>query len=275
VLEPVVPGEALARRLAAHEAAVHLSGARELRDLGDAILLYDPTDPEPFWNRIVGTDWPADAGAFTRRLDEVITLFATLGRQPHIRTLPSANRPVDLGSRLVEAGFRLVGADRSMILEDPAPSLELVRTLTARPGLRLEHVGRGPELWAMEVARLLAQAFDVETDRMPALGAETIAAGRRPGGAVVLLFDAGIPAATARRISVNGGTYLSSIGTAPGLQGHGLGSLVTAIAVAEAVAEGTRFIHLLVETTNQTAIRVYERLGFVALGEPILDLLVR
>lgn len=275
MLEPVVPGGALARRLAAHELAIHASGTRELRPLGDAVLLIDPTDPEPFWNRIAAPDWPADAAAFERRLDEVVTLFATLGRLPHVRTLPLANRPVDLGARLVDAGFRLVGADRSMVLEDPGPCLALARTLSARSGLRLEHVGRGPELGAMAVARLLVQAFDVETDRMPGLGAETIAAGRRPGGAVLLLFDAGIPAAAGRRITVDGGTYLSSIGTVPELQGRGLGSLVTAVAVAEALEEGTRFVHLLVEATNRTAIGVYERLGFVSLGEPILDLLIR
>lgn len=275
MLEPVVPGEALARRLAAHEAAVHASAGRELRDLGDAVLLHDPTDPEPFWNRLIAPDWPDDEAAFQRRLDEIVTLFATLGRLPHIRTLPLANRPADLGARLEEAGFRLIGEDRCMVLEDPGPCLALARTLPARPGLRLEHVGRGPQLRAIEVARLLVQAFDVEADRVPALGAETVAAGRRPGGAVLLLLDEAIPAAAARRITVDGGTYLSSIGTAPGLQGRGLGSLVTAIAVAEALTEGTRFVHLLVETTNHAASQLYERLGFVVVGEPILDLLMR
>jgi ribosomal protein S18 acetylase RimI-like enzyme len=275
VLESVVPGGALARRLAAHELSIHASGSRELRALGDALLLIDPTDPEPFWNRIAAPDWPADAAAFDRRLDEVVTLFATLGRLPHVRTLPLANRPVDLGVRLVDSGFRLLGADRSMVLEDPGPCLALARTLDTRPGLRLEHVGRGLELGAMEVARLLVQAFDVETDRVPSLGAETVSAGRRPGGAVLLLFHAGVPAAAARRITVDGGTYLSSIATVPELQGRGLGSLVTAIAVREALEQGTQFVHLLVATTNRPAIGVYERLGFVSLGEPILDLLMR
>lgn len=275
MLEPVVPGGMLARRLATHEASVHVSSGRELRDLGDAVMLHDATDAEPFWNRIAAPDWPADARAFDRRLDEVVTLFASMGRQPHVRTLPLGGQPVNLGTRLIDEGFRVVGADRCMVLEDPGACLALARTVPARDDLRLEHVGRGPELWAMEVARLLVQAFDVETDRLPALGAETFSAGRRPGGAVLLLFARGIPAAAARRITADGGTYLSSIATAPGLQGQGLGSIVTAIAVAEALAEGTRFVHLLVEATNQTAIRVYERLGFAVLGEPILDLLMR
>jgi ribosomal protein S18 acetylase RimI-like enzyme len=275
VLEPVVPGGELARRLARHEAAVHAGSGRELRDLADAVLLHDPSDAEPFWNRIAAPLWPEASAAFDRRLDEAVTLFATLGRLPHVRTLPLDNRPADLARRLGDAGFRPVGADRCMVLADPDPCLALARTLSARPDLRLEHVGRGPERWAMEVARLLVGSFDVETDRLPALGAETVAAGRRQGGAVLLLLVDDVPAAAARRITLDGATYLSSIGTAPAFQGRGLGSLITTIAVAEALSERPRAVHLLVEATNWTAIRIYERLGFVCLGEPIVDLLMR
>lgn len=275
MLGPVVPDGALARRLAAHEVAVHTWGGREVRDLGDALLLHDPTDPEPFWNRIAAPAWPDNVAAFDRRLDEVVTLFATLGRAPHVRSLPAGNQPADLERRLAQAGFRPLGADRSMVLDDPGPCLGLARTAAVRPGFRLDHVGQGPELRAIEVARLLVQSFGVESDRVPALGAETLAAGRRPGGAVLLILDGGVPAAAARRITVDGGTYLSSIGTHPGLQGRGLGSLITALAVAEALEEGTGFVHLLVDATNGPAIRLYERLGFVTVGEPTVDLLMR
>ena len=204
-----------------------------------------------------------------------MTIFATLARRPHVRTLALGDAPPDLASRLVENGYRLVGTDRSMVLADPRPSLALAATLETRRGLALEHVGRGPELRAMEVARLLVQAFDVEADRVPALGAETVAAGRRPGGAVLVLLEAGVPAAVARRLTAGGGTYLSSIATAPALQGRGYGSLITALAVAEALSEGTAFVHLLADAGNDAAIQLYERLGFVALGQPILDLLLR
>ena len=274
MLQPVVQGGAFARRLAVHEASVHAWGTRELRDLGDALLLHDSADSEPFWNRISAPDWPIDPAAFGNRLEQAVLLFATLGRLPHIRSLALGNRPPDLIARLTGSGFRAVGADRSMALADAAPSLALARTLEARPGLRLEHVGDGPQLRAIEVARLLVQAFEVETERVPALGAETIAAGRRPGGAVLLLLEGGVPAAVARRLTNDRGTYLSSIATAPGLQGRGYGSLVTALAVEEALAEGTAFVHLLSDATNESAIRVYERLGFARIGEPILDLLM-
>jgi ribosomal protein S18 acetylase RimI-like enzyme len=275
VLQPVVPDEALARRLARHEASIHAVGLRRLRDLGDALLLHDPSDREPFWNRIAAPAWPEDGPAFDRRLDEIVTLFATLDRLPHLRTQSLANRPADLASRLGGAGFRIVGVDRSMVLADPDPCLALARTLATRRDLVLEHVGRGPELRAIEVARLLVQAFDVESDRVPALGAETLFAGRRPGGAVLLVLDAGQPVAVARRVAEEGGTYLSSIATLPSHQGRGFGSLVTALAVAEALEAGTELVHLLVEADNDVAIRVYERLGFVTVGEPILDLLLR
>ena len=275
MLEPVVPDEALARRLAAHEVSVHAWGSREVRDLNDALLLHDRDDPEPFWNRIAAPAWPVEGAVFDRRLDEIVTLFATLDRLPHVRTLALANRPVDLAARLATAGFRPVGMDRSMILADPGPCLALAATFSGRRDLVLDHLGRGPELRAIEVARLLVQAFDVESDRVPALGAETLAAGRRAGGAVLLVLEAGVPASVARRITVGGGTYLSSIATARALQGRGYGSLITALAVAEALDGGTAFVHLLVGADNDVAIGVYERLGFVSLGEPIIDLRLR
>ena len=43
------------RRLLLHEARVHAIPGRDLRDLGDAILLHDPVETEPFWNRLEGS----------------------------------------------------------------------------------------------------------------------------------------------------------------------------------------------------------------------------
>ena len=78
------------RRLLVHEARVHAMPNRELRDLGDAILLYDPAEPEPFWNRVEAIRWPDDADAFDRRLTEVLVLFTSIGRQPHIWPSPGS-----------------------------------------------------------------------------------------------------------------------------------------------------------------------------------------
>jgi hypothetical protein len=43
-----------------HEAAVHAVPDRELRDYGDCLLLHDPRDREPFWNRLEAVRFPDD-----------------------------------------------------------------------------------------------------------------------------------------------------------------------------------------------------------------------
>ncbi|MEO8208831.1 MAG: GNAT family N-acetyltransferase [Chloroflexota bacterium] len=271
----LVLNRALGVRLATHEAQVHARGSRELRDLGDGVLLFDPGDPEPFWNRLVAPDWPADEVMFERRLGEILTLFATLGRLPHVRTVPLGGHPPDIAERLTRAGFRVVGRDRSMALVDTGPALALARTLERRPNLQVEHVGTGSASRAMDVARILVEAFDVETDRISGLAAETVAAARRPGGAALLLLEDGRPVAAARRVTLDDATYLSSIGTIPSNRGLGYASLLTAVAIREALEEGTDLVHLLADASTDRAMRLYLRLGFEAVGEPIVDLLAR
>ena len=46
------------RFLDRHEAQAHAVGGREVRDLGDAILLHDRDDRDPFWNRLSGLRLP-------------------------------------------------------------------------------------------------------------------------------------------------------------------------------------------------------------------------
>lgn len=254
---------------------MHARGGRDLRDLGDGLLLYDPTDREPFWNRLVATRWPSDPVRVEARIDEVTILFASLDRVPHIRTMPLGGEPADLESQLVRAGFRLVGRDRAMALADTGPAIALSRTLGSRPHLRVEQVGIGSASSAMDVARVLVEAFDVESDRVPALAAETLAASRRDGGAALLLLDDERPVAAARRVTVDGATYLSSIGTIPSARGQGFATLLTAIAIMGAVSAGTGLIHLLCEAGMARTERLYRRMGFESVGEPIADLLLR
>jgi len=93
------------RWLAWHEARCHALTSREVRDLGDAVLLHDPTDREPFWNRLAGIAWPADPVAFDTRLTEMFALFAGLDRIPHVWPSPGYDHPADLVKRLVANGF--------------------------------------------------------------------------------------------------------------------------------------------------------------------------
>jgi ribosomal protein S18 acetylase RimI-like enzyme len=279
--DPALNDPALARRLLVHEARAQLALGRELRDLGDGWLLHDPADPEPFWNRLVAPRWPAAPERFDRRLNEVVTLFATLDRVAHVRPLPLGNEPADLVERLFAAGFHRVGADRRMVLIDPAPCLEVVAAWNARSAGRItieRHpdapADRGPE-WATEAATVLAAAFEVDPLRRVALETDVLACAARKGCSILMLRDDGEAVALARRATIGDGTYLSSIGTRPDRRGRGLGSLVTALMVADALAAGSAFVHLAVELDNEPAREFYEGLGFGVVGGIVPDLLLR
>ena len=268
-----------------HEAEVQRSGTRELRDLGDGWLLHDPGDAEPFWNRLIAPAWPAPAMAFERRLDEVVTLFSTLDRIPHVRPRPIGNEPSDLTERLLANGFERVGEDLRMILRDPTACLAIEARFSTPPSGRIRvarHPGAAsgpPRLWAADASLVLAEAFDVDPYRRAALEADLLACAARPECSVLIVFDGDEPVATARRMSTPGGSYLSSIGTRPGWRGRGHGSLATALAVADSLGAGegtgSGFVHLAVDVRNDVARRLYERLGFDVVGAPVADLLAR
>jgi ribosomal protein S18 acetylase RimI-like enzyme len=273
----------LGRRMMVHEAEVQRAGSRELRDLGDGWLLHDRADPEPFWNRLIAPAWPAAPLAFERRLDEVVTLFATLDRVPHVRPTPVGNEPSDLVERLLRNGFEQVGQDLRMVLRDPEACLATVARSSAGTDGRIRiarHPGVAsgpPRLWASDASLVLAEAFEVDTLRRAALETDLLACAMRADCSVLLVFDGEDPVATARRTTTASGSYLSSIGTRPGWRGRGHGSLATALAVADAVESGGRdtFVHLAVDVRNPLARRLYERLGFEVVGAPVPDLLAR
>jgi ribosomal protein S18 acetylase RimI-like enzyme len=286
----------LARRLVLHEARAQQTSSRELRDLGDGWLFHDPGDAEPFWNRLLAPTWPSDQVAFHRRLDEVITLFATLGRLPHVRPLPVGGTPDDLAVRLGLAGFETMGADRRMVLVHHGDGDALVESLT----LRVERAfGGGSQVavsrreskrdagagddgsswgerrrWAVDASLVLADAFGVDTERRVALENDVLACISRPGCSVLVVSVDGVPAAIARRATTQDGSYLSSIGTRPSFRGRGLGALATGLAMRDALDAGSPIIHLAVEADNDPALRLYERLGFATVGEAAPDMLL-
>jgi ribosomal protein S18 acetylase RimI-like enzyme len=267
----------VSRWLAWHEAVSHGLLGREIRDLGDAVLLYDPNDREPFWNRIAGIGWPEDPAAFDRRLVESIALFASLDRTPHVWPLPGFDEPIDLPDRLLAAGFQDVGGGLMMALDpgrgDGSPATPPGADVTIERIHRT--AGPGAERAAWCIAIVLAEAFNLEAHRIPAIEQETLALlGLDEFNAVLVSVD-GEPAATARRTTFAGASYLSSIGTRPEFQGRGLGRLATDAAIADALAAGSRWTYLGVFDDNVVARRMYERLGFVAIGGPAPDLLLR
>ena len=265
------------RRLLEHEARVHAMPDRELRDLGDAILLHDQRDPEPFWNRIEALRWPTEADAFDRRLTEALVLFTSLARQPHIWPSPLHDAPPDLVERLVANGFHDVGAGCVMVMTDAEPA----RTGTRRelgPHVSLERLGRtagaGSAAVLAEVVSVLCDAFRVEDARRSGVAAETAASLENPAFTHYLARIDGEPAAVARRATFDGASYLSSIGTASWARGRGLGELVTMAAAADAVEADSEWVYLGVFAENEVAIRLYRRAGFEMVGDPAPDLLL-
>ena len=265
------------RRLLIHEARVHSVPGRELRDVGDAILLYDPIDPEPFWNRAEAIRWPAEPDAFDRRLGELLILFASLMRQPHIWPSPAFDTPVDLVARLESNGFRDVGGGTVMVLADPERARERA-DVPLPPGIRLDRLhgllGEPAREAASSIVSVLLDAFGVESDRRTAIEAETAASLGHAAFTYYLISLDGNPASVARRATFDGASYLSSIGTASWARGWGLGRAVTAAACLDSVAEGSQWTYLGVFNDNDVARRVYTDVGFVQVGDPCPDLLL-
>ena len=124
-------------------------------------------------------------------------------------------------------------------------------------------------------ATVLAEAFSVDDDRRSSIELETLGSLEGPALHVVLVRLDGEPAAVAKRSTLDGISYLSSIGTRPSFRRRGLGALVTAVATADAAADGSRWTWLKVDVDNPPAQRLYEDLGFARVPGQIDDLLLR
>jgi ribosomal protein S18 acetylase RimI-like enzyme len=256
-------------RLERHESHAHAIPSREVRDLGDALVLVDAHDADPFWNRMVSVRWPAAPAAFDRRLNEALALFSLLRRQPHVWPSPDHNRPEDLAARLVANGFRDVGGGHVMVLRDvaacvPVDPAELDEGLTLRTIARPEDAG--PDDVA-DVARVLVASFGALPDRAVALAADLRRTLGDPRVVLVLARVNGLPAAVAKATTFDGCTYLSSIGTHPAYRGRGLGGLVTRRAVEVGATGGAEIVYLGVFSGNAPAMALYRRLGFASIGE--------
>jgi ribosomal protein S18 acetylase RimI-like enzyme len=264
------------RRMLLHEAQVHATPGRTLRDLGDGILLHDPADPEPFWNRLAAVRWPEETDAFDRRLTEILVLFATIARQPHVWPSPVHDTPGDLVARLVANGFRDMGAGMVMAMGNvPGRLLEKPRV---PPGVTLERLtgltGAPAETLASAIVQVLSDAFDVVAERETGVEAETLASLRHPWFTHYLVRLEGQPAAVARRATFDGLSYISSIGTSSWARGRGFGRIVTAAATRDALEDGSEWAYLGVFAENHVAIRLYEGLGYARIGEAGPDLLL-
>lgn len=265
------------RRLLLHEATVHALPGRELRDLGDSILVTDPVEPDPFFNRLEGLRWPSEPEAFDRRLTEALVLFASLGRQPHIWATPIGDEPGDLVERLEANGFRDMGKGDLMALADPGPALATaVEPLAAGVDLQRLSGLTGPLASdaVREVVDVLLDAFEMGPSLRATLELETAASIADARFMHYLVRVDGRPAAVAKRGTFDGASYLSSIGTATWARRRGLGGLVTRLATADAVAAGSEWTYLGVFAENAGAASIYREAGFIRVGRSCPDLIL-
>ena len=259
------------RALELHEARAHAHGTRYAEDLGDAILLHDPVDADPFLNRLSGLRLPSDPAAYDRRITELLALFASLARRPHIWLSPGFHEPADLRERLLADGFSDVGGTYAMAYEDDSASVRLP------PGARLERLSTAGDRRADVVAgaaRVMAQAFDAEPGTEGPI-ADDIARTGTPAWDACVIWRGEEPIAAGRRYTTGGMTYLSSIGTRPSWRGQGFGGAVTAALMQDGRRAGGGIVHLAVEWQNARAQRVYRRLGLEILGGRVADLILR
>jgi GNAT superfamily N-acetyltransferase len=265
------------RRLLVHEAQVHAVPGRRLRDLGDSVLLSDPIDPEPFWNRLAAVRWPSDPHAFDRRLTEILVLFASMARQPHIWPAPRYDTPADLIARLTANGFRDMGAGLVMVLADPS-RVEAPLTPSLPLGVTVERVvdlhGSPADERSAQIVAVLADAFGIVPERQAAVQAETTASLGHGWFTHYLVRYQGEPAAVARRASFDNLSYLSSIGSAGWARGRGYGRIATTAAARDALDAGSEWTYLGVFAENVPAIRLYEGIGFKRVGDASPDLLL-
>jgi ribosomal protein S18 acetylase RimI-like enzyme len=263
------------RFLERHETMAHAATTREVIELDDALLLIDPNDTEPFWNRAVSLRFPDDPAAFDRRLTELLALFAIRDRQPHVWPSAAWNQPADLVARLLAAGFRDTGGGWFMVLADASRAPAIAPgELTPDVTIERMHLEDDAVLVAQDVASVLADAFATEPWRGDDIATDVAMALRDPAVRLYLARVDGVPAALAKSTTFDGASYLASIGTRARFQGRGLGAWVTRAAVAEALANGARWVYLGVFDQNHRAVRLYRRLGFEPVGEVAPDLLL-
>lgn len=256
------------RALERHETLAHALPRREVRDLGDALLLLDALDPEPFWNRLVSLRWSSEPAAFDARLADAIALFGILDRRPHVWPSPAYNQPGDLVRRLLAFGFRDVGGGHLMVLTDdaaapPVRDDELGRDVT----LEVVHQTHDPGPASVAAAGVLAEAFDAGPGREHELAGDLARGLVDARVALVIVRAEGVAAAAAKATTFDGATYLSSIGTRQAFRGRRLAELATRAAIAHGRDRGASVAYLGVFSGNVPALRLYERLGFATIGE--------
>jgi ribosomal protein S18 acetylase RimI-like enzyme len=262
--------------LVALEARAHRWPRRAVRDVLGGLLVHDPEDHEPVFNRLVDPDLPEADSQFDDWLRRVRVVFDRIARRPHLwLTAPSEDARI---ARLERAGFGQVGASRYMYLDDRSAIGLAVPSGATPAGATIERIDattHDPLRAARDVAAVIADAFEldpafhvlVEHDVVEMLDVAAIS--------FVLARVEGEAVAVARRTTEGRASLLAAIGTRRGYRTRGFGRLVTSTATRDALAAGSDTVFLGVEDGNDAARHLYERLGYTFADGGVTALLQR
>ena len=262
--------------LLAFEARAHRWPARTVSEVLGGLLVHDPDDHEPIFNRLVDPELPALDAGWDRWLGGVRRVFDDLARRPHLwLTAPFDDPRI---ARLERDGFGQVGASRYMYLDDRSMISVAPPASEQTHGAELERIDVTTTdrlRAARDVAAVIADAFELDPAFHVLIEADVVEMLAVPAISFVLVRLDGEPVAVARRTTDGGASLLAAIGTRRDFRGRGFGRLVTGAASRDALAAGSDTVFLGVEDGNDRARHLYERLGYVFADGGVTALLQR
>jgi ribosomal protein S18 acetylase RimI-like enzyme len=181
---------------------------------------------------------------------------------PHLdQQIPRSDRP---GQALVQArGYELIRSYADLRLPDTAVEALPAPTAEVRP--------YDPDRDEAAVQALMERAFSGGAGRLESL---EVVLGRFPDTSLWFVADApdgslaGAVRAELRPAGFITG-YITQVATEAGERGRGIGSALVGAAARQLVAYGAVAVRLHVRSTNEGALRLYQRLGFT--GDWIVD----
>ncbi|WP_135551122.1 GNAT family N-acetyltransferase [Paenibacillus cymbidii] len=191
---------------------------------------------------------------------ETVDWFSAVCRFYEARGLPAVFQisdasPTGLDDELEARGFAKV-APCSVLTGDVSAARAAYAGIGAEPGWRLECLPAPDETW---LARFIAFELFPES-RLPVY--RRIFAGIEPQAVFATLFRHGEPAAVGTAIAEQGWTGFTNIAVAPDRRGLGFGQRLMAGLVEWGAANGADNLYLQVVDDNETANRLYRKLGF-------------
>ena len=269
------PGRLQVGTLVALEARAHRWPRRTIREVLGGVLVHDPEDHEPIFNRLVDPVLPDADTAVDEWLPGVREVFERIGRRPHLwLTVPFDDPRI---VRLERSGFGQVGASRYMYLDDRS-AVDLAVSGSPPAGTvieRLDMTTPDRPRAARDVAAVIADAFELDPAFHVLIEHDVIEMLEVAAFSFVVVRVDGEAVAVARRTTDGRASLLAAIGTRRGYRTRGFGRLVTSTATRDALAAGSDIVFLGVEDGNDAARHLYERLGYTFAGGGVTALLQR